>query len=81
MFLEGKCRISEVIVNSGLVHFMKNDLLNNNFLVNIVHVVPIAEYIVCSCIFLLFTLEKCVRSMNIQWYKSSYCHVEAFSSY
>jgi hypothetical protein len=42
---------------------MKNDLLNNNFLVDIVHVVPIAEYIVCSCIFLLLNLEKYARSM------------------
>ena len=37
--------------------------------------VPIVEYIVCSCIFLLLTLEKYVRSMNFQWYKSSYFHV------
>ena len=42
---------------------MKNDLLNNNFLVDIVHVVPIAEHIVCSCIFLVLNLEKYARSM------------------
>jgi len=64
MFLEGKCRISEVICELwSCSFFMKNDLSNNNFLVDIVHVVPIVKYIVCSCIFLLLNLEKYARSM------------------
>jgi hypothetical protein len=42
---------------------------------DIVHMVPILEYIVSSCIFLLLTFEKYVRSMNFQWYKISYFRV------